>query len=36
MKVGPETKLEKADDDLIPENYDVIAIFQIYGYFGAI
>ena len=33
MKLGPVTKL---DDDLMSENCDVIAIFPIYGQFGAI
>ena len=43
-KLGPETKLDKRnktsakkfDDNVISENYDVIAIFPIYGQFGAI
>ena len=33
MKLGPVTKL---DNDLMSENCDVIAIFPIYGQFGAI
>ena len=44
MKLGPVTKLDKRnkttskkfDDDVISENCDVIAIFSIYGQFGAI
>ena len=44
MKLGPETKLDKrkktmpkkSDDDVMLENYDVIAIFPICGQFGAI
>ena len=43
MKLGPVTKLEKRNktllkkigDDVMSENYDVIAIFPIYGKFGA-
>ena len=43
-KLGPETKLDKRnktsakkfDNNVISENYDVIAIFPIYGQFGAI
>ena len=39
MKLGPETKLNKrnkkmlksVDDDIISKNFDVIAIFLIYG-----
>ena len=33
MKLGPETKL---DDDVISRNCEVIAVFPIYGRFGAI
>ena len=44
MKLGPVTKLDKRnkttskkfDDNVMSENCDVIAIFQIYGQFGAI
>ena len=44
MKLGPVTKLDKRnkttskkfDDDFILENCDAIAIFPIYGQFGAI
>ena len=44
MKFGPVPKLDrrnkktskKIDDDVILENCDVIAIFPIYGQFGAI
>ena len=44
MKLGPETKLDKRnkatskkiDNDVMLENCDVIAIFLIYGQFGAI
>ena len=44
MKFGPTTKLDKRnkttpkkfDENVMPENCDVIAIFQIYGQFGAI
>ena len=44
MKLGPVTKLDKRnkttsknfDDDVMSENCDVTAIFQIYGQFGAI
>ena len=44
MKLGPVTKLDKRnktisknfDDDVTSENCDVIAIFPIYGQFGAI
>ena len=44
MKLGPETKLDKrnktaskkCDDDVMPENCDIIAIFLICGQFGAI
>ena len=44
MKLGPVTKLDKGnkttskkfDDDVMLENCDVIAIFPIYGQFGAI
>ena len=44
MKLGPVTKLDKRnkttskkiDDDVMSENCDVIAIFPIYGQFGAI
>ena len=44
MKLGPVTKLGKRnktlskrfDDDVMSENYDVIAIFLVYGKFGAI
>ena len=44
MKVGPETKLDKRnkatskkfDDDVMPVNCDVFAIFPICGQFGAI
>ena len=43
MKLGPVTKLGKRnkipsknfDNDVILENYDVIAIFPIYAKFGA-
>ena len=39
MKIRPETTLDKrnektskkTDDDVISENYDVIAIFSVYG-----
>ena len=44
MKLGPVTKLDKINkklskkfgNDVISENYDVIAIFSFYGKFGAI
>ena len=44
MKLGPVTKLDKRnkttskkfDDEVISENCGVIAIFPIYGQFGAI
>ena len=44
MKLGPVTKLDKIDknlskkfdDDVMSENYEVIAIFSFYGKFGAI
>ena len=44
MKLGPvpkldkrnKTPLKKFDDDVMSENYDVIAIFPIYDKFGAI
>ena len=44
MKLGSITKLDKRnkttskkfDDDFMSENFDVIAIFLIYGQFGAI
>ena len=44
MKIGPVTKLDnrnkttskKLDDDVMSKNCDVIAIFSIYGQFGAI
>ena len=44
MKLGTVTKLDtrnkttskKIDDEVISENCDVIAIFLIYGQFGAI
>ena len=44
MKLGPVTKLDnrnkamskKNDDDVISENCDVIAIFRIFGQFGAV
>ena len=44
MKTGPVTKLDKRnkttskkfDDEVISENCGVIAIFPIYGQFGAI
>ena len=44
MKLGPVTKVDKRnktttkkiDDGVIPDNCDVIAIFTIYGQFGAI
>ena len=44
MKLGQVTKLykrnnetsKKSDDDVMSENCDVIAIFPIYGQFGAI
>ena len=44
MKVGPVTKinkknaatLKKFDDDVLSANCDVIAVFSIYGQFGAI
>ena len=44
MKLGPVTKLNKGnkktsknfDNEVILENCDVIAIFLIYGQFGAI
>ena len=44
MKLGPVTKLDKRnkttskkfDDDVMPENCDVIVFFWIYGQFGAI
>ena len=44
MKLGPVTKLDKRnkttskkiDDDVMSENCDAIAIFSIYGQFGAI
>ena len=44
MKLGPVTKLDKkikatsknSDDDVTSENCNVIAIFPIYGQFGAI
>ena len=44
MKLGRVTKLDKRnkatskkiDDDVMSANFDVIAIFLIYGQFGAI
>ena len=44
MKLGPVTKpdkwkkaaSEKLDDDVMPANFDVIAHFPIYGWFGTI
>ena len=44
MKLGPETKLDQRnkrtskifDDDIMSENYDVIAVFPICRQFGAI
>ena len=44
MKLGPVTKLDrrnkttakKIGDDFISENCDFIAIFSVYGQFGAI
>ena len=44
IKLGPVIKLDKRnkatskkfDDDVMPENYDVIVIIPIYGQFGAI
>ena len=44
MKLGPVTKIgkrnkttsKKFDDNVMSENCDVIAIFPIYGQFGAI
>ena len=44
MKLGSATKLDKRntalskkfDDDLTSANYDVMVIFPIYGWFGAI
>ena len=44
MKLGPKTKLDKRnntaptdfDDDVMSENCDTIAIFPIYGQFGAL
>ena len=44
MKLGPVTKVDKtnkitskkSDDDVMSENCDVIAIFPLYGQFGAI
>ena len=44
MKLGPVTKLDKkikatsknSDDDVTSENCNFIAIFPIYGQFGAI
>ena len=44
MKLGSVTKLnkrkettsKKSDDDVMSENCDIIAIFQIYGQFRAI
>ena len=44
MKLGPVTKLDKRnkikskkfDGDVMSKNCDVIAIFSIYGQFGAI
>ena len=44
MKLAPVTKLDKRnkkmsqkfDDDVMPKNYGVIAIFFIYGQFEAI
>ena len=44
MKLGPVTKFdetnkktsEKFDDDVMSKNCDIIAIFSIYGQFGAI
>ena len=43
MKLGPVTKLDKRhksqkkiDEDVMSENCDVIAIFQIFGQFGAV
>ena len=44
MKLEPVTKLDKRnktmskkfDDDVMSENFDVIAIFPIHGQFGAI
>ena len=43
MRLGPVTKIDnitkttskKFNDDVILENYDVIAIFSIYSQFGA-
>ena len=42
MKLGPVTKpdkwkkaaSEKLDDDVMPANFDIIAHFPIYGWFG--
>ena len=44
MKLGPVTKLgrrnkatsKKVDVDVMPENCDVIVIFQFFGQFGAV
>ena len=44
MKLGPVTKLDrrnktrsrKVNDDVMPENCDVIVIFQIFDQFGAV
>ena len=44
MKLGPVTKIQKwnkttskkFDDEVISTSYDVIVIFPIHGYFGAI
>ena len=44
MKLGPVPKLDKRnkttskklDDDVMPENCDVIVIFRIFGQFGAV
>ena len=44
MKLGPVTKRDKRnktksnqfDDDIMSKNCDIIAIFSIYGQFGAI
>ena len=44
MKLGPVNKLDERNNtsskkfnvDVMPENYDVVAIFPIYGQFGAI
>ena len=44
MKLGPVTKIDKRNktnvkkigDDVMSKNCDVIAIFQIFGQFGAV